>query len=171
MSHIRNVGLRGISYSNKPGACQAQKRCSKAFTISPKGGPRFGVQKTGPVWGSVFYVNIARYSFSNMEPKIKGVHFSTSKLWFLFVLFLLLLLHFCASGVVCFFIRISNSGRPTILIVGSWFVVWLLNNRPALHTGRIRFTYPALKVVLKPISWNHQKALFGPKTTSALWLR
>ena len=38
-------------------------------------------------------------------------------------------------------------------------------------TGRIRFTYPALKVVLKPISWNHQKALFGPKTTSALWPR
>ena len=61
------------------------------------------------------------------------------------------------------FIRISNSGRPTVLIVGSWFVVWLLNNRPALHTGRIRLTYPALKVVLKPISWNHQKALFGLK--------
>ena len=75
MSHIRNVGLRGISYSNKPGACQAQKRCSKAFTISPKGGPRFGVQKTGPVWGSVFYVNIARYSFSNMEPKKRGPFF------------------------------------------------------------------------------------------------
>ena len=32
------------------------------------------------------------------------------------------------------FIRISNSGRPTVLTVGSWFVVWLLNNRPALHT-------------------------------------
>ena len=67
------------------------------------------------------------------------------------------------------FICISNSGRPTVLTVGSWFLVWLLNNRPALHTGRIRFTYPALKVVLKPIFWNHQKALFGPKTTSALW--
>ena len=32
------------------------------------------------------------------------------------------------------FIRISNSGRPTVLTVDSWFVVWLLNNRPALHT-------------------------------------
>ena len=31
-------------------------------------------------------------------------------------------------------------------------------------TGRIRFRYPALKVVLKPISWNHPKALFGPKS-------
>ena len=38
-----------------------------------------------------------------------------------------------------------------------------------LDTGRIRFTNPALKVVLKPIFWNHQKALFGPKTTSVLW--
>ena len=68
---------------------------AKALTISPKGGPRFGVQKTGLVWGSVFYLDIARYSFSNMEPK-KGVHFSTSKLGFLFVVFLLLLLHFDA---------------------------------------------------------------------------
>ena len=32
------------------------------------------------------------------------------------------------------FIRISNSGRPTVLTLGSWFVVWLLDNRPALHT-------------------------------------
>ena len=72
-----------------------KKVAAKALAISPKGGPRFGVQKTGPVWGSVFYVDIARYSFSNMEPK-KGVHFSTSKLWFIFVVFLLLLLHFCA---------------------------------------------------------------------------
>ena len=31
------------------------------------------------------------------------------------------------------------------------------------NTGRIRFTYPTLKVVLKPISWNHQKACLGPK--------
>ena len=92
MSHIRNAGLRRISYSNKPGACQAQRRCSKsphnftkrrALFWGPKNGPRFGVRF------------LCCYSFSNMEPK-KGVHFSTSKLWFLFVVFLLLLLHFCA---------------------------------------------------------------------------
>ena len=146
-----------------------RKNAAKALTISPKSGPRFGVQKAGPVWGFVFYVDIARYSFSHMEPK-KGVHFSTS-----------IGVSFCCFSVVAIalwrlrgwliFIRNSNSGRPTVLTVGSWFVVWLLNNRPALHTGRTRFTYPALKVVLKPIFWNHQKALFGPKTTSALWLR
>ena len=95
MSHIRNVGLQRISYSNKPGRVRRKNAAAKACTISPKGGPRFGVQKTGPVWGSVFYVDIARYSFSNMEPK-KGVHFSTSKVEFLFVVFLLLLLHLCA---------------------------------------------------------------------------
>ena len=92
MSHIRNAGLRRISYSNKPGACQAQRRCSKsphnftkrrALFWGPKNGPRFGVRF------------LCCYSFSNMEPK-KGVHFSTSKLGFLFVVFLLLLLHFCA---------------------------------------------------------------------------
>ena len=75
------------------GAKTLQQKPSQ--TILPKGGPRFGVQKTGPVWGSVFYVDIARYSFSNMEPK-KGVHFSISKLGFLFVVFVSLLLHFCA---------------------------------------------------------------------------
>ena len=31
------------------------------------------------------------------------------------------------------------------------------------NTGRIRFTYPALKVVLKPISWNHQKTFLSLK--------
>ena len=92
MSHIRNVGLQRISYQAR---VRRKNAAAKAFTIAPQGGPRFGVQKTGPVWGSVFYGDIARYSFSNMEPK-KKVHFSTSKLGFLFVVFLLLLLHFCA---------------------------------------------------------------------------
>ena len=79
------------------------RRVSGAKTLQQK--PSQFHQKADPVlgskkralfvWGSVFYVDIARYSFSNMEPK-KGVHFSTSKLGFLFVVFLLLLLHFCA---------------------------------------------------------------------------
>ena len=156
MSHIRNVGLQRISYSNKPGACQSQKRGSKSFTISLKDGPRFGVQKTGPVWGSVFYVDIARFSFSNMEPK-KGVHFSTSKLGFLFCCFSVVAIAILRLRGWLIFIRISNSGRPTVLIVGSWFVVWLLNNRPALHTVGRRFTYQALRVVLEPISRNRRQ--------------
>ena len=41
-----------------------------------------------------------------------------------------------------------NACRPTIPIVGLWFVVWLLNNTPALHTGRVYFP-PALKVSLR----------------------
>ena len=170
MSHIRNVGLQRISYSNKPGACQTQKRCSKSPHNFTKRRTPFWCPKNGPRLGSVFCVDIARYSFSNMEPK-KGVHFSTSKFGFLFVVFSVVAIALLRLRGWLIFIRISNSGRPTVLTVGSWFVVWLLNNRPALHTGRIRFTYPALKVVLKPISWNHQKALFGPKTTSALWPR
>ena len=167
MSHIRNVGLQRISYSNKPGACQAQKRCSKSPHNFTKRRAPFWGQKTGSVWGSVFYVDIARYSFSNMEPK-KGSIFPPQNWGFVLLFFCCCYCTFAPEGWFIF-IRISNSGRPIVLIVGSWFVVWLLNNRPALHTGRIRFTYPALKVVLKPLSWNHQKALFRPKTTSALW--
>ena len=68
-----------------------------------------------------------------MEPK-KGVHFSTSKLGFLFVVFSVVAIALLRLRGWLIFIRISNSGRPTVLIVGSWFVVWLLNNRPALHT-------------------------------------
>ena len=67
----------------------------KPSQFHQKADPVLGSKKTGPVWGSAFYVGIARYSFSNMEPKI-GVHFSISKLGFLFVVFLLLLLQFCA---------------------------------------------------------------------------
>ena len=40
---------------------------AKALTISPKGRLCLGVQKTAPVCGSVFYVDIARYFFSNMK--------------------------------------------------------------------------------------------------------
>ena len=58
----------------------------KPSQFHQKADPVLGSKKPGPVWGSVFYVDIARYSFSNMEPK-KGVHFPTSKLGFLFVVF------------------------------------------------------------------------------------
>ena len=133
MSHIRNVGLQRISYSNKPGACQTQKRCSKSPHNFTKRRTPFWRPKNGPRLGSVFCVDIARYSFSNMEPK-KGVHFSTSKFGFLFVVFSVVAIALLRLRGWLIFIRISNSGRPTVLTVGSWFVVWLLNNRPALHT-------------------------------------
>ena len=142
----------------------------KPSQFHQKADPVLGSKKRAPFGGPFFYVDIARYSFSNMEPK-KGVHFSTSKLVFLFVVFSVVAIALLRLRGWLIFIRISNSGKPTVLTMDSWFVVWLLNNRPALHTGRIRFTYPALKVVLKPIFWNHQKALFGPKTTSAVWPR
>ena len=70
----------------------------KPSQFHQKADPVLGSKKRAPFGGPFFYVDIARYSFSNMEPK-KGVHFSTSKLVFLFVIFLLLLLHFCALGV------------------------------------------------------------------------
>ena len=99
--------------------------------------------------------------FPIWNPK-KGSIFPPQNWGFFLLFFCCCYCTFAPEGWLIF-IRISNSGRPTVLTVDSWFVVWLLNNRPALHTGGIRFTYPALKVVLKPISWNHQKALFGPK--------
>ena len=67
----------------------------KPSQFHQKADPVLGSKKRSPVWESVFYVDIARYAFSDMEPK-KGVHFFTLKLGFLFVVFLLLLLHFCA---------------------------------------------------------------------------
>ena len=170
MSHIRNVGLQRISYSNKPGACQAQKRCRKSphnFTKrrtpfwGPKNGPRLGVRFL--CWHCALF--LFQYGAQKRGPFF---HLKIGVSFCCFSVVAIALLRLRGSSI---FIRISNSGRPTVLTVGSWFVVWLLNNRPALHTGSIRFTYPALKVVLKPISWNHQKALFGPKTTSALWPR
>ena len=89
-----------------------------------------------------------------MEPKKRGPFFDF-KIGVSFCCFSVVAIALLRLRGWLIFIRISNSGRPTVLTVGSWFVVWLLNNRPALHTGRIRFTYPALNVVLKPISWNH----------------
>ena len=53
-----------------------------------------------------------------MEPK-KGVHFSTSKLGFLFVVFLLLLLHFCAWGVRQFLFAFP-------ILAGLQFWQWVL---------------------------------------------
>ena len=107
------------------------RRVSGAKT--QQGGPRFGVQKKGPVWGSVSYVDIARYSFSNMEPK-KRCPFFHLKIGVSFCRFSVVAIALLRLRGWLIFIRISNSDRPTVLTVGSWFVVWLLNNRPALHT-------------------------------------
>ena len=158
MSHIRNVACKEFHIRTNQTRVRRKNAAAKALTISPKGGPRFGSKKRAR-WGSVFYVDIARYSFSNMEPK-KGSIFPPQNCGFFLLFFCCCYCTFAPEGLVNFYSY--NSGRPTVLIVGSWFV-WLLNDRPALHTGRIRFTYSTLKAVLKPISWNHQKALFGPQ--------
>ena len=89
-----------------------------------KADPVLGSKKRAPFGNPFFYVDIARYSFSNMESK-KGVHFSTSKLGFLFVLFCCCYCTFAPEGLIGF-IRISNSGRPTVLIVGSGLLVCCL---------------------------------------------
>ena len=105
----------------------------KPSQLPQKADPVLGSKKRAPFGGPFFYVDIACYSFSNMEPK-KGVHFSTSKLVFLFVFFFVVAIALLRLRGWLIFIRISNSGKPTVLTMDSWFVVWLLNNRPALHT-------------------------------------
>ena len=63
-----------------------------------------------------------------MESK-KGVHFSTSKLGFLFVVFCCCYCTFAPEGLIDFY-----SHFQFWQAYSSDSVVWLLNNRPALHT-------------------------------------
>ena len=74
------------------GAKTLQQKRSQFHT---KGGSRFGSKKRAPFGGPFSMLTLRAISFPIWNPK-KRVHFSTSKLRFLFVVFLLLLLHFCA---------------------------------------------------------------------------
>ena len=135
---------------------------AKALTISPKGGPCFGVQKTGPVLGSVFYVAIP---FPIWNPK-KGSIFPPQN-WSFFCCFSVVAIALLRLRGWLIFIRISSSGRPTILTVGSWFVLWLLNNNQRCILGGY-----ALRTRPWRWFWNpFPGTLFAPKTTSALWPR
>ena len=75
---------------------------AKPSQFHQKAGPVLGSKKRAPFGGPFSMLTLRAIPFPIWNPK-KGVHFSTSKLGFLFVLFLLLLLHFCASGVGCLF--------------------------------------------------------------------
>ena len=69
MSHIRNVGLQRISYSNKPGACQAQKTLQqKPAQFHHKADPVLGSKKRAP-FGNPFFPHITvGFLFSCLHP-------------------------------------------------------------------------------------------------------
>ena len=82
--HIRNVGLQRISYSNKPGACQAQKRCSKSLhNFTKRRTPFWGPKKRGPFGGPFSMLTLRAIPFPIWNPK-KGSIFPPQNWGFFF---------------------------------------------------------------------------------------
>ena len=104
----------------------------KPSQFHQKAGPVLGSKKRALFGGPFSMLTLRAIPFPIWNPK-KGSIFPPQNWGFFLLFFCCCYCTFAPKGWLIF-IRISNSGRPTVLTVGSWFVLWLLNNRPALHT-------------------------------------
>ena len=85
MSHIRNVGLQRISYSNKTGACQAQTLQQKPSQFHQKAGPVLGSKKRAPFGGPFSMLTLRAIPFPIWNPK--KVSIFPAQNWGFFLLF------------------------------------------------------------------------------------